>query len=91
MLVQGQTRPTITKSKLFEVSIADVGANDNALVHIKQYGVAAVLADVDAAGEHPEAIAVEAVIGYSYSFSHFVSCSILTAILSDKSLTAKKV
>ena len=32
MLVQGQTRPTITKSKLFEVSIADVGANDDALV-----------------------------------------------------------
>ena len=32
MLVQGQTRPTITKSKLFEVSVADVGANDDALV-----------------------------------------------------------
>ena len=30
MLVQGQTRPTITK--LFEVSVADVGANDDALV-----------------------------------------------------------
>lgn len=32
LLVQGQTRPTITKSKLFEVSVADVGANDDALV-----------------------------------------------------------
>lgn len=32
MLVQGQTRPTITKSKLFEVSVADVGANDDAIV-----------------------------------------------------------
>lgn len=32
LLVKGQTRPTITKSKLFEVSIVDVGANDDALV-----------------------------------------------------------
>ena len=32
LLVAGQTRPTITKSKLFEVSIVDVGANDDALV-----------------------------------------------------------
>lgn len=32
LLVVGQTRPTITKSKLFEVSVADVGANDDALV-----------------------------------------------------------
>lgn len=32
LLVAGQTRPTITKSKLFEVSITDVGANDDALV-----------------------------------------------------------
>lgn len=32
LLVAGQTRPTITKSKLFEVSVADVGANDDALV-----------------------------------------------------------
>lgn len=30
-LVQGQTRPTIIRSRLFEVSIVDVGANDNAL------------------------------------------------------------
>lgn len=35
LLVDGQTRPTITKSKLYEVSIADVGANDDALVLIK--------------------------------------------------------
>lgn len=32
VLVPGQTRPTITKSKLFEVSIVDVGGNDDALV-----------------------------------------------------------
>lgn len=32
LLVAGQTRPTITKSKLFEVSVADVGANDDAIV-----------------------------------------------------------
>lgn len=32
MLVPGQTRPTITKSRLIEVSVADVGANDDAIV-----------------------------------------------------------
>ena len=32
MLVPGQTRPTITKSRLFEVSVADVGTNDDAIV-----------------------------------------------------------
>ena len=31
-LVEGQTCPTITKSKLFEVSLVDVGANDDAIV-----------------------------------------------------------
>ena len=31
-LIQGQTAPTITKSKLFEVSIVDIGANDDAIV-----------------------------------------------------------
>lgn len=31
-LVQGQRRPTITKSKLFEVSLVDIGANDDAIV-----------------------------------------------------------
>ena len=32
VLVVGQTRPTVTRSKLFEVSVVDVGANDDALV-----------------------------------------------------------
>lgn len=32
LLVQGQTRPTVTKSKLFEVSLVDVGSNDDAIV-----------------------------------------------------------
>lgn len=32
LLVEGQTRPTITKSKLFEVSLVDIGANDDAIV-----------------------------------------------------------
>ena len=32
MLVQGQTGPTVTKSKLYEVSLVDVGANDDAIV-----------------------------------------------------------
>lgn len=31
-LVAGQTCPTITKSKIFETSIVDIGANDNAIV-----------------------------------------------------------
>ena len=32
LLVQGQTRPTVTKSKLFDVSLVDVGSNDDAIV-----------------------------------------------------------
>ena len=32
LLVAGQTAPTITKSKLFEVSLVDIGANDDAIV-----------------------------------------------------------
>jgi hypothetical protein len=32
MVVAGQTSPTITKSKLFEVSVVDIGANDEAIV-----------------------------------------------------------
>ena len=32
VLLPGQKCPTITKSRLFEVSIVDIGANDNALV-----------------------------------------------------------
>ena len=31
-LVLGQTSPTISKSKLFEVSVVDIGANDDAIV-----------------------------------------------------------
>ena len=31
-LVEGQTSPTISKSKLFEVSLVDIGANDDAIV-----------------------------------------------------------
>lgn len=31
LLVAGQTRPTVTKSKLREVSVVDIGANDDAL------------------------------------------------------------
>lgn len=31
LLVSGQTRPTVTKSKLREVSVVDIGANDDAL------------------------------------------------------------
>lgn len=31
VLVAGQTRPTITKSKLIEVSVVDIGSNDDAL------------------------------------------------------------
>ena len=32
LLIEGQTRPTITKSKLFEVSLVDIGSNDDAIV-----------------------------------------------------------
>ena len=32
---QGQTSPTITKSKLYEVSLVDVGSNDDAIVLMK--------------------------------------------------------
>ena len=38
LLKPGQTRPTITKSRLIEVSIVDIGANDDALV-LTQNGV----------------------------------------------------
>lgn len=31
LIVTGQTSPTITRSKIFEVSIVDIGANDNAI------------------------------------------------------------
>lgn len=32
VLLQGQTRPTITRSRLYEVSVVDIGANDDSLV-----------------------------------------------------------
>lgn len=32
LLVEGQTRPTVTKSRIFEVSIVDIGANGDAIV-----------------------------------------------------------
>lgn len=32
LLVEGQTSPTITRSRIFEVSVVDIGANDNAIV-----------------------------------------------------------
>ena len=34
-LVEGQTSPTVTRSKLFEVSLVDIGANDDAIVLMK--------------------------------------------------------
>ena len=32
LLLEGQTSPTVTKSKLYEVSLVDIGANDDAIV-----------------------------------------------------------
>lgn len=32
LLMEGQTSPTITRSKLFEVSLVDIGSNDDAIV-----------------------------------------------------------
>lgn len=31
-LLEGQTRPTVTKSRIYEVSVVDIGANDDAIV-----------------------------------------------------------
>ncbi len=36
-LVQGQTRPTVVRSKLTEVSIVDIGGNDDALQTVRLY------------------------------------------------------
>jgi len=36
-LTQGQTRPTVTRSKLTEVSVVDIGANDDALQAVRLY------------------------------------------------------
>ncbi len=52
LLVPGQTRPTVTKSKLNEVSIVDIGANDDALQCCKIYengNVLTLAMDEDAA------------------------------------------
>jgi len=38
LLMDGQSRPTITKSKLFEVSVVDIGGNDDALVLSNENG-----------------------------------------------------
>lgn len=38
MLKPGQTRPTVTKSKLVEVSMVDIGGNDDALVMLSYQG-----------------------------------------------------
>lgn len=35
-IVDGQTRPTVTRSKLMEVSVVDIGANDDAIVLEKE-------------------------------------------------------
>lgn len=32
LLAEGQQRPTVTKSKLIEVSVVDIGGNDDAIV-----------------------------------------------------------
>ncbi len=42
-LVPGQTRPTVTRSRLFEVSVVDIGSNDDAIV-LRKDGVALTLA-----------------------------------------------
>ena len=36
-LTKGQTRPTVTRSKLTEVSVVDIGANDDALQAVRLY------------------------------------------------------
>lgn len=36
-LTQGQTRPTVTRSKLTEVSVVDIGGNDDALQTVRLY------------------------------------------------------
>ena len=42
LLVPGQTRPTVTRSRLFEVSVVDIGSNDDAIV-LRKDGVALTL------------------------------------------------
>jgi hypothetical protein len=47
-ILQGQRRSTVTKSKLIEVSIADIGANDDALVLYKDGKLLNLAAGADA-------------------------------------------
>lgn len=47
-LAEGQTRPTITRSKLFEVSVVDIGGNDDALVLSSEDGKKISLAGQEA-------------------------------------------
>ena len=49
LLLDGQTRPTITRSKLFEVSVVDIGGNDDALVLSSASGETLSLSAQDAA------------------------------------------
>lgn len=54
LLVQGQTRPTITRSKLIEVSVVDIGANDDALqVGLYRDGALLTLATGEDSGHLP--------------------------------------
>lgn len=46
LLVEGQTRPTVTKSRIYEVSIVDIGANDDAIV-LRKDGKTFTLGDGD--------------------------------------------
>lgn len=60
LLVAGQTRPTVTKSKLIEVSVVDIGANDDALqVGLYHEGQLLNLA----AGEESEQLPLLACVG----------------------------
>lgn len=46
LLVEGQMRPTVTKSRIYEVSIVDIGANDDAIV-LRKDGKTFTLGDGD--------------------------------------------
>lgn len=50
MLVPGQTRPTVTKCELFEVSVVDIGANPDA---VRLYGKDGQLITLSDGGESP--------------------------------------
>lgn len=43
-LVEGQTRPTVTKSRIYEVSVVDIGANDDAII-LRKDGTQITLGD----------------------------------------------